>query len=140
MARSTAVSGRAAGSAGAAAGAAPGSEASGSAAAPAASSPVIGAGWGVRATARRSGKDPDDGGRVVQAALQHGPDGIVERDPVQLDFRFLVGTFVQLVAGDVAQATGQVDADRLAGGARRVEEVGQHVPARSHQVSFLREL
>ena len=53
------------------------------------------------------GEDSDDGGRVVQASLQHGQDGLIQRDPVQLDFGFLVGADVEFVAGHIAQVRGR---------------------------------
>ena len=56
---------------------------------------------------------------------------------MQFDLGFLVRADVAFVCGHLGQVAGQVDADRLAGGSRGVEEVRQHVPGPGHEVRFL---
>ncbi|MDI2022841.1 hypothetical protein PJL18_03384 [Paenarthrobacter nicotinovorans] len=73
----------------------------------------------------------------MQAPLKDGLDRIFQRNPVEFDLRFLVRTDVALGLGNIPQPARQVDADCLAGGAGRVEEVDQYIPRRRHKVSFL---
>jgi hypothetical protein len=66
----------------------------------------------------RGGKDPDDGGRVVQAAGQHGLHGVVQVDPVEFDLGFFVRPLVALMVRNLSEVAGQVDPDGLARGTR----------------------
>src|SRR4051794_33859823 len=47
---------------------------------------------------------------------------------------------MQVSLGNSAQPTSQIDANSLAGGSRRVEEVHQDIPGGSNKISFLSEL
>src|SRR5215218_6229434 len=63
-------------------------------------------------------KDPDDGGRVMEAAGQHGFHGVIQVDPVELDLGFFVRPLVAFVVRNLGEVSGQVDPDGLARGTR----------------------
>ena len=86
------------------------------------------------------GKDPDDGGRVMQLPFQDCGHGVVEGYPVELNLRFLVRPLVALMVGHLGEVAGKVDPDGLAGGAGRIKEIGQDVPCAGGEIRFFGEL
>ena len=65
---------------------------------------------------------------------------ILQGNPAVGHLRLFFGAFGTLLAGQLAQVAGQVDATRLAGCAGAAEVVGQGVPAGGSQVGLLGEL
>src|SRR5690606_13878197 len=85
-------------------------------------------------------EDTDDGGRRVQASLEHPGDGLVERQPHGFEVGLLLGPLVALRHGHLDELTGEVDDDLLARAARARAEGYEVLPLACEEVRLFYEL